>query len=100
MDSNLSNKSPSIAKDKSASNENSNDPKPANALNKREQKITVIVGDSLLKGICQHSITKTETLVKCFPGSKINDLKLYCNPVLGTKPKHAIIHCGTNQGRR
>ena len=61
MDSNLSSKSPSIAKDKSASNENSNDPKPANAPNKREQRITVIVGDSLLKGICQHSITKTES---------------------------------------
>ena len=30
MNSNLSNKSPSIAKDKNASNKNSNDPKPAN----------------------------------------------------------------------
>ena len=102
MDSNLSNKSPSIAKDKSTSNKNSNDPKPADAPNKREQRTTVIVGDSLLKGIRQHSITKaskTKTLVKCFPGSKINDMKHYCIPVLGTKPKHAIIHCGTNDLR-
>ena len=66
------------------------------------QRITVIVGDSLLKGIRQHSITKaskTKTLVKCFPGSKINDMKHYCIPVLGTKPEHAIIHCGTNDLR-
>ena len=102
MDSNLSNKSPSIAKDKSASNKNSNDPNLANAPSKREQRTTVIVGDSLLKGISQRSITKaskTKTLVKCFPGSKISDMKHYCIPVLDTKPKHAIIHCGTNDLR-
>ena len=26
-------------------------------------------------------------------------MKHYCIPVLGTKPKHAIIHCGTNDLR-
>ena len=37
MNSNLSNKSPSIAKDKNASNKNSNDPKPANCqINKNK----------------------------------------------------------------
>ena len=51
MDFNLSNKSPSIAKGMSASNKSSNDPKLTNEPNKRDQRTTVIVGDSLLKGI-------------------------------------------------
>ena len=114
IDSNSPNKSPndqkttklinesSITKDKSACNISENDPKPANEPNKRKQRPTVIVGDSLLKGIRQHSImkaSKTKTLVKCFPGSKIKDLKHYCIPVLGTQLKHVIIHCGTNDLR-
>ena len=63
---------------------------------------TVLIGDSLLKGLRQHSISKavkTKTTVKCFPGAKVNDLNHYCIPVLATKPKHAIIHCGTNDLR-
>ena len=56
----------------------------------------------MVKGLRQHSITKatkTKTLVRSFPGAKIKDLKHYCIPVLDTKPKHAIIHCGTNDLR-
>ena len=44
----------------------------------------------MVKGLRQHSITKatkTKTLVRSFPGA------------LDTKPKHAIIHCGTNDLR-
>jgi hypothetical protein len=60
---------------------------------------TVVIGDSLLKGLRQHSITKatnTKVQVKCFPGAKLSYMKHYSIPPLGTDPKHVILHCGTN----
>lgn len=60
---------------------------------------TLIIGDSLLKGLRQHSITKstdTKVQIKCFPGAKVSDMKHYSIPPLATDPKHVILHCGTN----
>ncbi|CAB4023654.1 Scavenger receptor cysteine-rich type 1 M130 [Paramuricea clavata] len=60
---------------------------------------TVVIGDSLLKGLRQHSITKatnTKVQVKCFPGAKLSDMKHYSIPSLAIDPKHVILHCGTN----
>ncbi|CAB3981024.1 Hypothetical predicted protein [Paramuricea clavata] len=72
-------------------------------IHRKSKGSTVVIGDSLLKGLCQHSISKavkTKTTVKCFPGAKVDDLNHYCIPVLATKPKHAAItHCGTNDLR-
>ena len=51
----------------------------------KENGANVIIGDSLLIGIHQHSLTKstrTKTLVKCFPGATIDNLKHYCAFVL------------------
>ena len=41
---------------------------------------SIIIGDSMVKGLRQHSITKatkTKTLVRSFSGAKIKDLKHY-----------------------
>ncbi|CAB3986895.1 Transposon Ty3-G Gag-Pol poly [Paramuricea clavata] len=60
---------------------------------------TVVIGDSLLKGLRQHSITKatnTKVQVKCFPGAKLCDMKHYSIPPLAIDPKHIILHCGMN----
>ena len=48
----------------------------------------------MVNGLCEHSITKatkTKTLVRSFPGAKINYIKHYCIPVFDMKPKQAII---------
>ena len=66
------------------------------------QKTTVVIGDSLLKNLRQHSIgkaTKSKVQVKCFPGARLQDMKHYSIPALSAKPKHIIVHCGTNDLR-
>lgn len=79
--------------------------KPANKSKKssdnkeRDNNATVVIGDSLLKGLRQHSIakaTKSKVQVKCFPGANLQDMKHYSIPALSAKPKHIILHCGTN----
>ena len=70
--------------------------------NVANQKTTVVIGDSLLKNLRQHSIgkaTKSKVQVKCFPGARLQDMKHYSIPALSVKPKHLIVHCGTNDLR-
>ena len=60
---------------------------------------TVVIGNSLLKNLRQHTIgkaTKNKVQVKCFPGARLQDMKHYSIPVLSAKPKHIIVHCDTN----
>ena len=61
---------------------------------------TVVIGDSMLKGLRQHSIskaTRSNVQIKCFPGARLRDMKHYSIPPLSTtKPKNVILHVGTN----
>lgn len=60
---------------------------------------TAVIGDSLLKDIKQHLLsksTKTRVSVKSFAGSTVKDMQHYLVPTLLKKPKHVILHVGTN----
>ena len=57
--------------------------------NMASRNTTVVIGDSLLKNLRQHSIgkaTKSKVQVKCFPGARLQDRKHYSIPVLSAKP--------------
>ena len=59
------------------------------------ENTTLIVGDSMLFGIDEKRMMKN-TKVRVFPGSTIDDLKIYITPLLYKKPKTIILHIGTN----
>ena len=58
------------------------------------------MGDSMLKGLRQHTIlkaTRSNVQIKCFGGARLRDMKHYSIPPLPTtKPKNVILHVGTN----
>ena len=70
------------------------------ATNKHRKHGTIVMGDSILKGLRQHTIskaTKSKVQIKCFPGAKLQDMKHYSVPPLSaSKPKNIILHAGTN----
>ena len=61
---------------------------------------TVILGDSMVKGLRQHAISKareSKVQIKCFPGANLTDMKHYRIPPLSTSaPKQVVLHVGTN----
>ena len=60
---------------------------------------TVIVGDSIVKGLQQHKLGKAakhNVGVKCFPGGTVQDMNDYVKPVLRKKPDTIILHVETN----
>ena len=60
---------------------------------------TVIVGDSIVKGLQQHKLGKAakhNVGVKCFPGATVPDMNDYVKPVLRKKPNTIILHVETN----
>ncbi|CAB3984346.1 Scavenger receptor cysteine-rich type 1 M130, partial [Paramuricea clavata] len=83
----------------------SNEGKDKSPASKRQQarvqnnKKTVIVGDSIVKGLQQHKLSKAAKQnvgVKCFPGATVGDMSDYIKPVLRRKPDTVILHVGTN----
>ena len=64
---------------------------------------TIIVGDSMVKGLRPDKISKSvkhKTQVKSFPGATVEDLTDYIKPSLKRNPKNIIIHVGTNDLKR
>ena len=90
------------------SNDNSDyEPKIDDKTNNKEETTkkssndhTLVMGDSMLKGLRQHSLskaTRSNVHVKCFPGAQIHHMKHYSIPPLSaTKPNHVVLHIGTN----
>ena len=84
------NKSKSQTLDKAKAKEQTQKPKP---------KKTVIIGDSMVKGLHAAKIGKTTgdyVVVKSFSGSTAADMKHYVKPQLSGNPSNVIIHVGTN----
>ena len=83
-----------------SSNKSAGDKEHDNSkANHSPNNTTVIIGDSLLKNLRQQSIgkaTKSKVQVKCFPDARLQDMKYYSVPALSAKPKHIVVHCGTN----
>ena len=60
----------------------------------------IIVGDSILKNIDQHRLSKTKKIkVRSFPGAVVEDFSHFIKPLLKNNPTHVILHCGTNNLR-
>ena len=65
--------------------------------------VTIIVGDSMIKGLRPDKISKSvkhKTQIKSFPGATVEDLNDYIKPSLKRKPKNIILHVGTNDLKR
>ena len=64
--------------------------------------VTIIVGDSMIKGLRPDKISKSvkhKTQIKSFPGATVEDLN-YIKPSLKRNPKNIILHVGTNDLKR
>ena len=68
--------------------------------NKRTKaKVTVILGDSIVKNIQGHKLGKADghrVVVKLFPGATTEDMRHYIKPTLDKSPDQILLHVGTN----
>ena len=65
----------------------------------RPNEGTIIVGDSIVKGLRRDLLSraaKQRVTVRSFPGATTADMEHYLQPSLATKPKAIILHVGTN----
>ena len=64
-----------------------------------EKKTVVILGDSIVKNVQGWKLpnnSSSKSLVKAFPGAKVDDMLHYVKPMLIHHPDEIIIHVGTN----
>ena len=59
----------------------------------------IIAGDSILKHLNAHKMSKDNNKVATFPGCTIRDMRDHIKPILRKKPEQIIIHVGTNSLR-
>lgn len=65
----------------------------------RPNEGTIIVGDSIIKGLRRDLLSraaKRRVTVRSFPGATTADMEHYIQPSLATKPEAIILHVGTN----
>ena len=84
-----------------SNNLDQNDIQENYAQNENNQPSTIIVGDSIVKRLNSHSMsksTKSKVIVRSFPGARIKDMYHYMKPALQDvgKPANVILHVGTN----
>ena len=61
----------------------------------------VIIGDSILNGLIEENLSKQHNIrIRKFPAAILDDLNYRVHPILCKKPKHIIIHIGTNDATR
>ncbi|CAB3987388.1 Scavenger receptor cysteine-rich type 1 M130 [Paramuricea clavata] len=66
---------------------------------KQRQPNIVILGDSMLKHLNPRRIQQgidQKISIKTFPGAGVDEMTHYVKPTLQKKPKHIILHIGTN----
>ena len=76
---------------------------PTNRVDTSNSPDTIIIGDSMVKGLRSDKISKSvkhKTQVKSFPGSTVEDLTDYIKPSLKRNPKNIIIHVGSKDLKR
>ena len=63
-----------------------------------ERPVTVILGDSMVKGLkgWELSDQSNHVVVKSFRGAKDYQMKWYIKPTIEQNPQNIILHCGTN----
>ena len=84
------------AQSDSPNNQRANN-RPRNAKESNPTNV-VIAGDSMIKHINAHRLSKANTKVRVstFPGSTTLDMNDYIKPILRRKPDKLILHIGTN----
>ena len=76
---------------------NLSEPRMTNKQNTWKKGITLIMGDSILSGLCEYKMSRRKTIkVQTFPGATINNMKFFAVPMLKKKLEKVIIHVGTN----
>ena len=59
------------------------------------------MGDSILNGLIEENLSKQHNVrIRKFPGATVDDLNYHVHPILRKKPKHIIVHIGTNDATR
>ena len=59
------------------------------------------MGDSILNGLIEENLSKQHKVgIRKLPGATMDDLNYHVYPTLRKKPKHIIIHIGTNDTTR
>ena len=55
------------------------------------------MGDSILNELIEENLSKQHNVrIRKFPGPTMDDLNYHVHQILRKKPKHIIIHIGTN----
>ena len=70
-----------------------------NSNKRTKAKVTVILGDSIVKNIQGHKLGKAvsyRVVVKPFPGATTEDMRHYIKPTLDKSPDQILLHVGTN----
>ena len=84
---------------KSRVDRNESDKAKTKSKSHTKRQKTIIVGDSIVKGLQQHKFAKAakqNVQIKCFPGATVQDMNDYVKPVLRKKSDTIILHVGTN----
>ena len=59
------------------------------------------MGDSILNGLIEEILFKQHNVrIRKFPGATVDDLNCHVHVILRKKPKHIIVHIGTNDATR
>ena len=76
-----------------------NGPRENHQETKRSNEETVIIEDSIIKGLRRDLLSKAakrRVTVRSFPGATTADMKHYLQPCLKAEPKMVLLHVGTN----
>ena len=61
----------------------------------------IIMGDSILSGLTEENLSKQNNVrIRKFPGVTVDDFNYHVHPISRKKPKHIIVHTGTNDATR
>ena len=59
------------------------------------------MGDSILNGLIKENLSKQHNVtIRKFAGATVDDFNYHVHPILRKKPKHIIVHIGTNDATR
>ena len=64
--------------------------------NPKNKIVSVIIGDSIIKGIKGWKLSNESEKIVVFGGASTKDIESYIQPTIERAPNILILHCGTN----
>ena len=64
--------------------------------NSKNKIVSVIIGDSIIKGIKGWKLLNESEKIVVFGGASTKDIESYIQPTIERAPNILILHCGTN----